>query len=168
MSPRAALALLAVVIALFVVALAVGLGRGGGASMALPAWTAALGTWLAGEQELPASDLRPARSGSGADVRCHDDLTQRGTLTLPANGTCGLFVSASSKPVRTLALRLSSGTLAGVRVEGTDRDDRPMPATPRSLRGDGVLRLQFYEEGGGLVVSCPTACTLVVATPGPT
>ena len=166
MSPRATVLLLAALIALFVVALAVGLGRDDEAGWAMPDWSAALGAWLAGEQELPAGDLRPASSVSPADVDCHDEITRLGTLTLSANGACGLFVGASSRPVRTLALRLVSGTQADLRVDPVARDDRPTAATVHSLIGDRVLRVQFYEEGGGLGVACPFGCTLAMATPG--
>jgi hypothetical protein len=165
-SLRATLALLAVVVAAFVVALAVGLGRGDGEA-AVPGWSAALGGWLAGEQELPRGDLRPASSVSAADVGCHEELARHGTLTLPVSGTCGLFVGASSRSVRTLALRLESGNAAIVRVEWVPRDDRLTKATERSVSGDQATRLQFYEEGGGLRVSCPMGCRLVAATPGP-
>ncbi len=166
-TPRTTLALLAVVIALFAVALALGLGRDDGEAMAVPGWSAALGGWLAGKQALPVGDLRPASSVSAADVRCHEEFTRNGRLTLPANGTCDLFVGASSSPVRTLELRLASGTLAHVRVDLVDRDDRLTAATDRSLVGDRSVRVQFYEEGGRLRVSCPTVCTLSTATPGP-
>lgn len=167
MNPRVALALVIVLVALLALSLGVGLRRGVPAAFGVPGWAQPVGAWLVRGQALPPDEIRPLSSLASADAGCRDDVVSERPMVLVAGGSCGLFVSSSSKSMRSVALRLVSGGPAEVRVDWVDRGDRLTAPAAIVLRDDGDARVQFYEEGGSLTLGCVFACSVAVVTPAP-
>lgn len=146
MRTRTLVVILVVLVVLFAVAVAVGASRKSQPSIGEnPSWLQGLGKAL-----LPDQSLLPEDIGAAIPPGCDRGLAEE-VFTLPQGLTCTLFVAESASSVRTLSLRLTSGT-ASVAFDPFGEDHMQVESDLTGERQS--LTVQVFEEGGELRISC--------------
>ena len=152
---RTTIVLLVVLAVLFAAAVAVGASRASQPALGeTPGWLEGLGKAL-----VPKQALQPEEISAAIPPGCEQGLAEK-AFVLPQGATCTMFVAESKSPVRTLPLRLASGTAAVV----FDPFGEAHMRVESDLGGDRQSEsVQVFEEGGELRISCLVgACRIEV------